>query len=159
MQFRRYEGDNYVLDQQVVRSAMKSYRQLFSTKPPSVALLTPSSSYLRFLVSVPAVSPSLSTQDLRDPTTAILLLELRAALIVQEYAQNATEPDASANQRISKAVTEAFIAARVREMIDGLTTLQERDRVVMAKVFLLVGHYHSRSHELSAVARCSIYVT
>ena len=149
MQYRRYEGDNFVLDQQVVRSAVKSYRQLFSTKPPSVALLSPSSSYLRFLVSAPTVSPSLSTQDLRDPATAILLLELRAALIVHEHAQNATDQDASANQRVSKAVTEAFIAAQVREMIDGLTTLPEKERVVLAKVFLLVSYcyYHRRFHK------------
>jgi len=132
-----YEGDNFVLDQQVVRSALKSYRQLFSAKPPSVASFSPSSSYLRFLVSRPSAPPSLSAQDLRDPTSAIYLLELRAALMVHEHAQNAADPDASASQRVSKAVTEAFIAAQVRWMIDGLIALQDKDRIVVTKVFLL----------------------
>ncbi|KJA24892.1 hypothetical protein HYPSUDRAFT_65201 [Hypholoma sublateritium FD-334 SS-4] len=132
-----YEGDNFVLDQQVVRSALKSYHQLFSAKTPSVALLSPSSSYLRFLISRPSVAPSLSAQELRDPATAIYLLELRAALIVHEHAQHAADQDASVNQRVSKAVTEAFIAMQVRGMIDGLIALQEKDRVVVTKVFLL----------------------
>lgn len=134
----RYEGDNYVLDQQVVRSALKSYRLLFSSKPPSLALLSPSTAYLRYLISCPSVPSSLSAGELRDPATAILLLEMRAALIVHDHAHNASNADASANQRVSRAVTEAFIATQVRGMLESLVVLPDRDRTVVTRVFLLV---------------------
>ena len=89
-----------MLDQQVVRATLtKSYRSLFSFKPPAVASLTPSSAYLR---------------------------------------QNALEKDTSANQRVSKAVTESFVAAQVGGMINSLSSLSAKDRVVVSKVFLLV---------------------
>ena len=138
----RYEGDNFVLDQQVVRAALKSYRSLFSSKPPAVASLTPSSAYLRHLVNPPTIPTSFSDKDLRDPATSILLLELRAALIMHEYAQNALETDASANQRVSKAVTESFVAAQVGGMINSLSSLSAKDRVVVSKVFLLVSPHN-----------------
>jgi acyl-CoA oxidase len=134
----RYEGDNFVLDQQVVRAALKSYRSLFSSKPPAVASLTPSSAYLRHLLNPPTIPASFSDKDLRDPATSILLLELRTALIVHEHAQNALETDASANQRVSKAVTESFVAVQVGGMINSLSTMPAKDRVVVSKVFLLV---------------------
>jgi len=128
-----------VLDQQVVRAALKSYHSLFSSSPPDVTSLTPFSVYLRHLVHPPTISPSFSDKDWKDPATSILLLELRAALILQELAQNASETDASANQRVSKAVTESFVAARVGEMIDGLlSTMPTKDRVSVTRVFLLV---------------------
>ncbi|PPQ69969.1 hypothetical protein CVT24_003673 [Panaeolus cyanescens] len=130
-----YEGDNFVLDQQVVRAALKSLRNLVSSKPPNVALLSPSSNYLRLLVTPPSLPRS--GYDWSDPSTAILLLELRAAFIVQEHAKNASEPDASANQRTSKAVTEAFVAVQVGEMIKKLENLNGRERVVLTKLFLL----------------------
>ncbi|KDR78247.1 hypothetical protein GALMADRAFT_224622 [Galerina marginata CBS 339.88] len=132
-----YEGDNFVLDQQVVRAALKSYRGLFSSKPPAVTSLSPSSHYLRFLINPPTVPSSFSDQDWKNPATSILLLELRAALIVNELAQNAETPDASVNQRVSKAVTEAFVAAEVGGMIQSLSKMPERDRVAVTKVFLL----------------------
>ena len=127
-----------MLDQQVVRAALKSYRSLFSSKPPAVASLTPSSAYLRHLVNPPTIPTSFLDKDLRDPATSILLLELRAALIVHEHAQNALETDASTNQRVSKAVTESFVAAQVGGMINSLSSLSAKDRVVVSKVFLLV---------------------
>ncbi|KAF8970656.1 acyl-CoA oxidase [Flammula alnicola] len=132
-----YEGDNFVLDQQVVRAALKSYRHLFASKPPAVSSLSPSSLYLRHLVTPPTIPSFIADKDWRDPATAILLLELRAALIVHEHAQNVSAPDASVNQRVSKAVTEAFVAEQVGDMIKGLAEMQEKDRVVVAKVFLL----------------------
>ena len=138
----RYEGDNFVLDQQVVRAALKSYRNLFSSKPPAVASLTPSSAYLRYLVNPPTIPASFSEKDLRDPATSILLLELRAALLVHEHAQNALETDASANQRVSKAVTESFVAAQVGGMINSLSSMSVKDRIVVSKVFLLVSSHN-----------------
>src|SRR6266567_4409587 len=65
----RFEGDNFVLDQQVVRAALKSYRSLFSSKPPAIASLSPSSAYLRHLVNPPTIPPSFSGKDWRDPAT------------------------------------------------------------------------------------------
>jgi len=98
----RYEGDNFVLDQQVVRAALKSYRHLFSTKAPSTSSLSPSSYYLRLLLE-PSNSPSeLADSSWEDPATSILLLEWRAAAIVHELTQNLSDPDASVIQRVSK---------------------------------------------------------
>ncbi|PPQ83813.1 hypothetical protein CVT25_001028 [Psilocybe cyanescens] len=133
-----YEGDNFVLDQQVVRSALKSYRTLLASKPPQASSLTPSSRYLRHLIIHPALPASPTEQEWRDPALAIVLLELRAALVVNEHAQHAgSEADASANQRVSKAVTEAFVAAQVGDMIQSLSNLPENDSAVVTKVFLL----------------------
>ncbi|KAF8900142.1 peroxisomal oxidase [Gymnopilus junonius] len=131
-----YEGDNFVLDQQVVRAALRSYKALFASNPPCISALSPSSYYLRHLVNNPVVS-SFSEEDWRNPSTAILLLELRAAFIVNEHAQNTSEQDASVNQRVSKAVTEAFVATQVAGMIQNLDKMPERNRVVVTKVFLL----------------------
>ena len=140
-----YEGDNFVLDQQVVRSALKSYRNLFSSNLPSLSSLSPSSNYLRLLLTPPALHVSLSIQDFADSNTSILLLELRAALIVQDHAKNLAtgDIDASVNQRVSKAVTEAFVAVQVAGMIKGLEDdkcVKGNDADVVKKVYLLVGH-------------------
>ena len=59
---------------------------------------------------------------------------------MQQHAQNVQKQleDANVNQRLSKAVTEAFVAAQVGGMIQGLDSMSERDRVVLTKLFLLV---------------------
>lgn len=44
-----YEGDNFVLDLQVARSALKSYKGIRSSKNPTPSLLSPSSNYLRHI--------------------------------------------------------------------------------------------------------------
>lgn len=134
------------MDQQVVRSALKSYRNLFSSNLPSISSLSPSSNYLRLLLTPsPAINDSLSIQDFADPNTSILLLELRAALIVQDHVRNLAtgDVDASVNQRVSKAVTEAFVAVQVAEMMKGLEDvgIKGNDAVVIKKVYLLVGHF------------------
>ena len=51
--------------------------------------------------------------------------------------------DASVNQRVSKAVTEAFIAVQVAEMMKGLENvgIKGNDAAVVRKVYLLVGHF------------------
>ena len=87
----------------------------------------------------------MSIQDFADPNTSILLLELRAALIVQDHVRNLAtgDVDASVNQRVSKAVTEAFVAVQVAEMMKGLEDvgIKGNDAVVIKKVYLLVGHF------------------
>ena len=67
---------------------------------------------------------------------------------MQDYAKNITvgknpEMDASADERVSKAVTEAFVAVQVAEMMKGLEDvgIKGNDAVVIKKVYLLVGHF------------------
>ncbi|KXN92550.1 Putative peroxisomal acyl-coenzyme A oxidase 1.2 [Leucoagaricus sp. SymC.cos] len=121
-----YEGDNFVLDQQVVRAAVKSYGNLLKTNDSPN--LSPSMAYLR-LLAVDATVPTAPTEAAwQDPATTIQLLEWRAALLVREVSQNIDDLDATAGQRVAKAVTEAFVAARVGEIIKIvqylLTTLE-----------------------------------
>src|SRR5271155_2003515 len=121
---------------------------LFSSSPPSLSSLSPFSNYLRLLLTPPVLNVSLSIQDFEDPNVSIPLLELRAALIVQDYAKSLAvgknpEIDASVDQRVSKAVTEAFVAVRVAEIIKGLEEVgvKGNDANVVKKVYLLVGHF------------------
>ncbi|KAJ7653680.1 peroxisomal oxidase [Mycena polygramma] len=134
-----YEGENFVLDGQVLRAAMKAFRAIFTSTPPARASsLSPTSQYLRLLLDKTLSPPELSPSPWKQPGTAILLLEWRAALLVHETAQNLAEPDATATQRVSRAVTEAFVAARVGEMIDALaTTLKKHEAEVVRKLYIL----------------------
>ncbi|KAH7913617.1 acyl-CoA dehydrogenase/oxidase C-terminal [Hygrophoropsis aurantiaca] len=132
-----YEGDNFVLDGQVVRAAAKSYKSLFASDHPSALLLSPSTIYLRLLLDhTPEISP-LNRTSWNDTAAIILLLERRAALMVQEFARNPDNPDASINQRISKAVTEAFVAAQVGQLIDELKSLQATEKQCIAELYRL----------------------
>lgn len=70
-----------------------------------------------------------------------MLLEWRAAFLVHELAQTVDQPDANIAQRVSKAVTEAFVAARVGEMIHDFKSEQGASQVdhdVVGKLFNLV---------------------
>ncbi|KAF6750439.1 acyl-CoA oxidase [Ephemerocybe angulata] len=135
-----YEGDNFVLDQQVVRAALKALHSLFSSPKPDPSTLTPSSFYLRLLippVSAPLFSPS--SEEWTNPTNTILLLEWRAALVVSDLAKNIKEPDAGVYQRVSKAVSEAFVARQVGEMIDNLKAQLpgEKEQMAVRNIFIL----------------------
>ncbi|KNZ71905.1 Peroxisomal acyl-coenzyme A oxidase 1 [Termitomyces sp. J132] len=118
-----YEGDNFVLDQQVVRAALKSYTNLTTSANPSAVSLSPSTAYLRLLLSKQPAASSPSLESWNDAQTSIALLEWRAALVVREHAKTKNQADASVNQRVAKAVTEAFVAAQVGKIIDGLSTV------------------------------------
>ena len=142
----RYEGDNFVLDQQVVRAAFKAYRALKNSIPRSSAeALSPSSYYLRLLIAPRPAPPSFhSTSDWTDPAALILALEWRAALVVQAHAQlNDGEGDANGPQRVSNAVSDAFVASQVGEMINNLATssLGSKERKVIEQVYILVRHW------------------
>lgn len=126
-----------MLDQQVVRAALKSYRRLLSSKAPSIDLLSPSSYYLRLLLTSER-PPTLTASSWLDPGVTILLLEWRAALIVQNLAQNSNQPDASAYQRVSKATTEAFAAVQIGHMILGLN-LRDKEKAAVSGLYRLVG--------------------
>ncbi|KAF8644979.1 hypothetical protein AX16_008153 [Volvariella volvacea WC 439] len=156
-----YEGDNFVLDQQVVRAALKAYKALFASFShphlsshgygPSQSRdsqLPPSSAYLRLLIptqcpaligaggssSASPLPPPLVQRGFRntpvdwmDYQNVVLILEWRAAVLVQNHASSSASAgttvdlDPSVNQRVSRAVTEAFVASKVGEMIEGLT--------------------------------------
>jgi acyl-CoA oxidase len=49
--------------------------------------------------------------------------------------------DASVNQRLAKAVTEAFVAAQVGEMISNLANLPSEDAKVVGSLYRLVSCY------------------
>ncbi|KAK7055264.1 acyl-coenzyme A oxidase [Favolaschia claudopus] len=130
-----YEGENFVLDQQVVRAALKTFRGLSPTKVPSLSI---TSLYLRHLLDKDSAPPSLDDQAWTQPTFAILLLEWRAAFLVQEIANTTSAPEPTAAHRASRAVTEAFVAGRVGELITGLdAALKSREAAVVRKVYLL----------------------
>ena len=63
---------------------------------------------------------------------------------MQDHATNLAtgDIDASVNQRVSKAVTEAFVAVQVAEMIKELEDvgIKGNDADVVKKVYLLVSH-------------------
>ncbi|RPD77314.1 acyl-CoA oxidase [Lentinus tigrinus ALCF2SS1-7] len=131
-----YEGDNFVLDQQVVRAALKAFDALVVKKTRSVNELTPSTLYLRHLAT--SSSPPSSSLNWNEPENVIALLERRAAAIVQERAQDLRDPDASADQRVSRAVTEAFVAAQVGEIIKSLEeTVGSKEATVLRKLYNL----------------------
>ncbi|KAJ3996037.1 peroxisomal oxidase [Lentinula boryana] len=143
-----YEGENFVLDQQAVRAALKAFHGLFGaegrSRPSSstIAKLTPSSYYLRHLSSPTNEPPILKGSDSswNNVENLILLLEWRAALLVHEIAQTAQDPDATIYQRVSKGTTEAFVGRRIGEMIGGLRTnsgLNANDVAVLSRLYLL----------------------
>jgi len=130
-----FEGDNFVLDQQVVRASLKAHRQLFSLSKPSINSLAPFSFHLIHLIHRPAESNHpISKDDWQNPTVSVTLLERRAALMVHDHARKARTPDASANQRLSNAVTQAFVAKRIEDIIGDLRELFEKDREVVKGV-------------------------
>lgn len=133
----RYEGDNFVLDQQVVRAALKSF-----SKANSEATLSPSSAYLRLLLkSSPASFAPIPIKDVQwsDPAMSILLLEWRAALLVKEVSTGGIEVDASCNQRVSRAVAEAFVARQVGDLMKDLDGLLEgKEKQVVIRLYHLV---------------------
>jgi acyl-CoA oxidase len=123
-----YEGDNFILDQQVVRAALKSLDRLSKS---SDAEPSPSSYYLRHVARAGQKAPS-GPYEWHNPQTAIKLLEWRAALMVQSFARNAktTGADGGVYYRLSRAITEAFIAARVGDMITEIKLNANEKRVL-----------------------------
>ncbi|KAI0027723.1 peroxisomal oxidase [Vararia minispora EC-137] len=130
-----YEGDNFVLDHQVVRAALKAHAAVCkSTAPPA---LSPSAQYLRLLGSPPALFSGSWT----DPAQLALLLEQRAACVVDAYANSVLSgaQDAGASNRVSATVTGAFVAAQVVEMVKRLPMagLATKDIVILSKLYTL----------------------
>ncbi|KAI0633097.1 acyl-CoA oxidase [Trametes polyzona] len=134
-----FEGDNFVLDQQVVRAALKAYDAVVARGGPGSAHgLTPSTSYLRLLVKDEPVRDTSSVDAWQDPRTAILLLEKRAAAMVQERARHRDDPDAGSDTRVGRAVTDAFVAAQVGAIVDALEgTVGGQEAKVLRSLYVL----------------------
>jgi acyl-CoA oxidase len=130
-----YEGDNFVLDGQIVRAALKSYN--FLSSAPNHPLGS-HAKYLRLLKGDAPGRPVISESTWQDSGAIVHLLEWRAALAVQNFAQTANEADAGTNQRLAKAITEAFVATQVAEMIAGLRGLPQTEARVIGDLYHLV---------------------
>jgi len=130
----RYEGDNFVLDGQVARAAVKSYQSSLLTPAQPFGIY---SSYIR-LLNDKYPTPISDARTWQNPLAVIHLLEWRAALMLKSHVQTMDEPDANANQRLSKAVTDAYVAVQIGEMLDELGILPERERGVIGKLYHLV---------------------
>ena len=74
-----------------------------------------------------------------NPRRVVELLERRAACMVRERAKYDADPDASMEQRVSRAVTDAFVAAQVGDIIDGLDdSISGKEAAVLRKLYTLV---------------------
>ena len=122
-----------MLDQQVVRAALKAFNAVAIAKTAPPSALTPSSAYLRRLSAPPTAAPE--RWEWAQPATAVALLERRAAVLVQERAARAADPDAGMDTRVARAVADAFVAARVGEMVEALEGPNAR---VLRMLYLLV---------------------
>jgi acyl-CoA oxidase len=109
----------------------------------SVAELPLPSAYLRLLFTTSEAPPQVTASTWHDVHSIVLLLEWRAALMVKNFTQTPADVDvdASVNQRLAKAVTEAFVAAQVGEMISNLATLPSEDAKVVGCLYRLVSCY------------------
>ena len=142
MQYRRYEGDNFVLDQQVVRAALKACEKIQTAgHATSRGTSSPFSAYLRHVRSSTASTQNkpIDSPDWSDWQTPVLVQELRAARIVEDrlLLQKLGEVDASADQRVSRAVTEAYVAAQIGELIKTIP-LKEPNATIIQSLFRLV---------------------
>lgn len=155
----RFEGDNYILDFQVVRAAVKAFKAYSSSKVPEVSQSSPFTRFLRHqskYTGSQGSSGSSSQPDnsdisfsWHDPHTAVYLLEQRALSAVRDYAKYEDEPDADAAQRVAKAVTEAFVAAQVEKFIcDVPGQLPGQDAHVVADLLLLVRLFRFKKFHL-----------
>lgn len=152
-----YEGDNFVLDGQVVRAALKGARMIDNVKGTTYDSaeiekhLTPSSWYLRFLLPNRSLEIPRGSEDWRDWLDferCAVLLEWRAALMVRERLHQEGEGSSGGgNARLAKAACEAFVGRKVVEMAMGLdsdsggggTIKDGKTKEVVRDLFLLVG--------------------
>ena len=136
-----YEGDNFVLDGQVVRAALKAFARVSATPVKGEeSELAPNEAYLRWVAAARGPGSDAEHGPAPDrwgnPRRIIEVLERRAACMVRERAKHAQDPDASMDQRVARAVTDAFVAAQVGEIIHSLGGGKEA--AVLRKLYTLV---------------------
>ncbi|KAL4077427.1 acyl-CoA dehydrogenase/oxidase C-terminal [Scleroderma citrinum] len=128
-----YEGDNFVLDGQVARAAVKSYKSSLSVPDQPLGIYF---SYIRLLNGKHPI-PIVDARTWQDSQAVVHLLEWRAALMLKNHVQTMDKLDANANHRLSAAITDAFVAQQIRETIAGLTKLPKREGDVIGKLYHL----------------------
>ncbi|KAI0698287.1 peroxisomal oxidase [Cytidiella melzeri] len=143
-----FEGDNFILDLQVLRAAVKAFNAYSSSittarsrtpysESAVSSLLSPFTRFLRHLSDSSPLQPN----DWYEPHVVVELLERRALCAVREYVRHSNDPDAGAAQRVAKAVTEAFVAAQVESLIQDVPsqlTGREEARVVVDLLVLFL---------------------
>ncbi|KAJ7054621.1 hypothetical protein C8F01DRAFT_1088750 [Mycena amicta] len=136
-----YEGENYVLDGQVLRAALKFFRGICPTSSPPPTF-SPTSAYLRFLLDKNLLLPELPPASWHDPAVPILLLEWRAALLVHETAQTVPigQPDSTLTQR------HTAIRKISRGDEPGILAIPPHNRRIRARRHALLRNLPRRAH-------------
>ena len=129
-----------------------------SSNPAQTAKsLPPSTYFLRLLPELTSTRAAASTPTW-SIADAIYLLELRAVHMVQEHASRmkSETPDGSADWRVARAVTEAFVAPRIGEAIVKVEKmLRSPTATVVVAVLQLVSL--SGTEYIDAYHICSIF--
>jgi len=128
-----YEGDNFVLDQQVVRAALKVHQEAVSRKTSDLSSLSPFSSYLR-LLQPGTTPPSYDVETWQNCRSIVLPLEWRAALLVAARARSSSE--VYSDQRVSRAVSDAFVSTQIGKMVLSMP-LQSSDQAIVVNLLTL----------------------
>ena len=129
-----------MLDGQVVRAAVKAYKNHLSTTTTTTPEPTVSP-FTRFLrrASEDRGAASSPSPVWHDPHAIVALLERRALCVVRSYVAHESDPDASAANRVARAVTEAFVAAQVEGFVRSLPSqLPGQEAHVVCDLLLLV---------------------
>ena len=122
-----------------MRAALKAYKAL----QPGHTDLPPSSAYLQRLTTGENPPSGITFTSIEalvaDPSMLVALLEWRAALVVRELA-NAGEVTGMDAARVARAVTDAFVAARVAEMAQEVENdgVRREDAGVVRRLYVLV---------------------
>lgn len=141
----------FVLHQQVVCAALKSYNSHVrsNASDSSIAILSPFNAYMRYTHRSHSAAPGVSSPSAwTNHHWLVQVLEWRAVRAVEAYASLNTkgEIDASADKRVCRPVTEAFVAGQASEMIDGLPFADPTITIVsslLRLVRLLLTYYHT----------------
>ncbi|GAA5907744.1 hypothetical protein JCM6882_008961 [Rhodosporidiobolus microsporus] len=155
-----YEGDNYILNFQVARAALKTLSALASSSSTSSTCsalhpsdpFLPSLSQLTALPSLPLPAPSPSSPSWTDPKYLLTLLHLRAALLTARLAavlaagRKQWEDLSWECREVAEAVAEAWVAGEVGKAVEELEGAAkkggeweglkgEKERAVVARLF------------------------
>ena len=116
-----YEGDNYVLDGQVVRAAVKAYNSVVKNGSTKGGFGVPFTAQYLTRLETTRHFP-LQDCDWMDPMVGLEVLEWRAALMVQSFADSMAKEvlDSGGEHRLSFAVTDAFIVRKVTDIMSEL---------------------------------------
>ncbi|KAI5474826.1 acyl-CoA oxidase [Pseudohyphozyma bogoriensis] len=133
-----YEGDNFILNLQVARAALKSLKAYRSS--PTTFTPSPSSAYLTALSTSLPITTYLS---FHSSSTQLLLIQTRAALHVDRLQRLLDSGRAWSDVswecvKVARAVVEAYLVGRMLEAIDDGGVLsegvEEKEKAVLRKV-------------------------